>query len=188
LDSGSDDASRGWKLVLTHTTSPGTLQLFLTTLIKHLHDHQLNFDHSSSGRLLSQPNPKSDRQQQEYQLAVVHRAAHLLISIGFGAVSDPDDTQAKGNEKGDGNKSRKRKESSVNGNNNNRMIEDMLFQGREYGLGVLRTLICIQTGWPTSVQTDKGIGWALYCEPNPPFLVGPARSLAADARFYLCIF
>ncbi|KAG0219094.1 telomere length regulation protein-domain-containing protein [Mortierella sp. GBAus27b] len=158
LDSGSGDASRGWKLVLTHTTSPGTLQLFLTTLIKHLHNHQLDFDHggsnssSSSGRLLSQSNPKSDSQQPEYQLAVVHRAAHLLISIGFGAVPDVDDTQAKGKE-GDGNKSRKRKESSVNGNN--RMIEDMLFQGREYGLGVLRTLICIQTGWPTSVKTDK---------------------------------
>ncbi|KAF9934824.1 telomere binding protein [Linnemannia zychae] len=56
----------------------------------------------------------------------VHTAAHLLFSLGYGV-----------------------------GGESNSMIEEILFQGRVYGLGVLRALICIQSGWPQDVASSK---------------------------------
>ncbi|KAF8938055.1 telomere binding protein [Haplosporangium gracile] len=56
----------------------------------------------------------------------VHKVAHLLFSLGFGPEKESSD-----------------------------MIEEILFQGRVYGSGVLRALICIQSGWPTGVKSRK---------------------------------
>ncbi|KAG0005182.1 TEL2, telomere maintenance protein 2 [Modicella reniformis] len=137
-----------WKLVLTNTPSPGSAQLFLTTLIEYLNRHQLDFcDSSGHHHPMQKHHANSERKElissAECQLAVVHRAAHLLISIGF----DPEMEKEGGNEKV---KKRKRMK-----NENGEMIEWILFQGKVFGLGVLRTLICIQTGWPTGVRSDK---------------------------------
>lgn len=153
----------GWRLVLANATSLGTAQLFLTTLIKHLNEHQLDFNISNRHRLSTQKGGQQELMSAEYQLAMVHRAAQLLISIGFGM-----DLEGEG---GHGKGGQKRKTT----NENNGMIEEVLFQGKEYGLGVLRMLICIQTGWPTGVQSNKGnAGVCRFgpCHfPFPPFLV-----------------
>jgi hypothetical protein len=137
-----------WKLVLSNATSLGTAQLFLTTLVKYLNDHQLDFNAGSGHRHSTQkgsgPGGQQEPMSAEYQLAMVHRTAQLLISIGFGTESEDQGEHEKGD--------KKRKTT----NENSGMIEEVLFQGREYGLGVLRTLICIQTGWPTGVRSGKG--------------------------------
>ncbi|KAF9103435.1 telomere binding protein [Mortierella sp. AM989] len=67
------------------------------------------------------------------QLPAIQRAANLLVGIGFGTVDDTKNTS----------------------NINNVMIEQVLFQGRVFGIGVLRMLICIQSGWPTPVRSHK---------------------------------
>ncbi|KAF9905608.1 telomere binding protein [Linnemannia zychae] len=56
----------------------------------------------------------------------VHKAAHLFYLLGFGVGEDSND-----------------------------MVEEVLFQGRVYGAGVVRALICIQSGWPTGVNSSK---------------------------------
>ncbi|KAF9991168.1 telomere binding protein [Mortierella antarctica] len=95
----------GLRRVLTASpSSPGTAQLFLTTMMEYLDREQLAIDrhhHLSSV---------------ENQRAAVHRAARLLVSIGFGI-----------------------------GEKNNSMVEGVLSQGKVFGIGTLRTLICVQT-------------------------------------------
>lgn len=122
-------------------------------MVKYLDEHQLDFDDNRRNRRLTQKDQMHSGQQEfmstEYQLAAVHRAAHLLISIGFGTEVE------EGGKRGDEKRNKKKK--TANANDNSRMVEEILFQGKEFGLGVLRTLICIQTGWPTGVRTDKGI-------------------------------
>ncbi|KAK3844444.1 MAG: telomere length regulation protein-domain-containing protein [Linnemannia gamsii] len=56
----------------------------------------------------------------------VHKAAYLLASLGYGGGEDSND-----------------------------IVEEILFQGRVYGSGVLRALVCIQSGWPTGVKSGK---------------------------------
>ncbi|KAK3810327.1 MAG: telomere length regulation protein-domain-containing protein [Benniella sp.] len=138
----------GWRLVLANATSLGTAQLFLTTLVKYLNEHQLDFNAAGSGHRHSTqkghgPSGRQEPMSAEYQLAMVHRTAQMLISIGFGVDSEDRGEHEKGDKK------------QKTTNENSGMIEEVLFQGREYGLGVLRTLICIQTGWPTGVRLDK---------------------------------
>ncbi|KAF8927557.1 telomere binding protein [Dissophora ornata] len=121
----------GWRLALLHASSSGTAQLFLSNLIEYFDLHQLDFssNHSST----------SKETLEEQQLATVHRAAYILISLGYGV--NPE--QQKQNNK---------KESD---NYNNAMVNEILFQGRVYGTGVLRTLICIQSAWPAAVRATK---------------------------------
>jgi hypothetical protein len=57
----------------------------------------------------------------------VLKAAHLLFSLGYGE-----------------------------GEERNDMVEEILFRGRVYGSGILRALICIQSGWPIGVKSSKG--------------------------------
>ncbi|KAG0260527.1 telomere binding protein [Mortierella polycephala] len=116
----SKEKSIAWKLALANTTSRGTTQLLLTTLMEYLDRHQLNI--SSIPNRMEPFTQLSDEEQR----AMVHTSAKLLESLGFG-IGEP----------------------------NNVMIEEVLFQGRVFGVGVLRTLICIQTGWPSAIQTDK---------------------------------
>ncbi|KAF8978394.1 TEL2, telomere maintenance protein 2 [Entomortierella lignicola] len=75
---------------------------------------------------------------QELQLAKIHRAAKILVAIGFGTTDDGRDSDTKGD-----------------GFNNNALVEHVLFQGRVYDIGVLRMLICVQSGWPSNAQTGK---------------------------------
>lgn len=63
----------------------------------------------------------------ESQLVAVHKAARLLVSIGFGL-----------------------------GEKNNQMVEGVLSQGKVFGIGTLRMLICVQTGWPAALKVGKG--------------------------------
>ncbi|KAG0010978.1 telomere binding protein [Entomortierella chlamydospora] len=132
-DKDMDSKCLGWKLALTHTASPATVSQFLVALVEHFNRNQLDFESSQRRQSLLPKNsaPTADQQQ---QLEIVHRAAKILVAIGFGT-SD---------EKMDSNK-----------NNNNAMVEQILFQGRVYGIGVLRMLICVQSGWPTGVQSGK---------------------------------
>ena len=110
----------GWKLALTASTST-TAQTFLTALAEYLNGNQLE-----SGGPYSSAEKSTENSQQE-----VHKAAHLLFSLGYGAGAGA-------------------------GEESNDMIEEILFQGRVYGSGVLRALICIQSGWPTGVKSSKG--------------------------------
>ncbi|KAG0288982.1 telomere binding protein [Linnemannia gamsii] len=105
----------GWKLALTASTST-TAQTFLTALAEYLNGNQLE-----SSRLYSSVEKNMGGSRQE-----VHKAAHLLLSLGYGT-----------------------------GEESNDMVEDILFQGRVYGSGVLRALICIQSGWPIGVKSSK---------------------------------
>ncbi|KAG0362099.1 telomere binding protein [Gamsiella multidivaricata] len=117
----------GWKLVLSHTSSPGTTQLFLTALMDYLDKNQLDFN--SGDNLLRQHRPQ-DTISEDQKLEAVQRGANLLISIGFGAEEK-----------------------------NNGMVGEVLLQGRVFGLGALRMLICIQSGWPTGVRSNKDISY-----------------------------
>lgn len=110
----------GWKLALTASTST-TAQTFLTALAEYLNGNQLD-----SSRLYSSAEKSTESSRQE-----VHKAAHLLFLLGYGA------GPGAGEESSD-------------------MIEEILFQGRVYGSGVLRALVCIQSGWPTGVKSSKG--------------------------------
>jgi len=107
----------GWKLALTASTST-TAQTFLTALADYLNRNQLESHRLSPS---AAENTEKDTQRE------VHKAAYLLLSLGYGPEEE-----------------------------NNSMIEEILFQGRVYGTGVLRALICIQSGWPTSVKSNKG--------------------------------
>ncbi|KAF9092681.1 telomere binding protein [Mortierella sp. GBA35] len=109
----------GWKLALTATTST-TSQAFLTILIEYLNRNQLE-----SRRFNSAECPQEE----------VYRAAHLLLTLGYGP-----------------------------GEDNGDMIEEILFQGRVYGSGVLRALICIQSGWPAGAITIFGAGVGNWLE------------------------
>lgn len=106
----------GWKLALTVSTST-TAQTFLTALAEYLNRNQLE-----SSRLYSSAEKNTGGSRQE-----VHRAAHLLFSLGYGTGEESHD-----------------------------MVEEIMFQGRVYGSGVLRALICIQSGWPVGVKSSKG--------------------------------
>ncbi len=104
-------------MLTASSSSPGTVQLFLTALVAHLDGKQLAF-----GRHHCSPSNSV-----EIQLAAVHRAARLLVSIGFGF-----------------------------GEKYNNMVEGVLSQGKVFSIGTLRTLICVQSGWPASVKVEKG--------------------------------
>ncbi|KAF9396406.1 telomere binding protein [Mortierella sp. AD011] len=132
-DKDMDSKCLGWELALTHTASPATVSQFLVALVEHFNRNQLDFESSQRRESLISKNSTLTADQQQ-QLDIVHRAAKILVAIGFGT-SD---------EKMDSNK-----------NNNNAMVEQILFQGRVYGIGVLRMLICVQSGWPTGVQSGK---------------------------------
>ncbi|KAF9143550.1 telomere binding protein [Mortierella sp. GBA39] len=109
----------GWKLALTASTST-TAQTFLTALVEYLNGNQLE-----SNRLYSSTENITESSRQE-----VHKAAHLLFSLGYGAGAGA-------------------------GEEGTDMVEEILFQGRVYESGVLRALICIQSGWPTGVKSSK---------------------------------
>lgn len=110
----------GWKLALTASTSTTALA-FLVALAEYLNGNQLEPSQLYSS---AEKNTESSRQE-------VHKAAHLLFSLGYGAGAGA-------------------------GEESNDMIEEILFQGRVYGSGVLRALVCIQSGWPTGVKSSKG--------------------------------
>ncbi|KAK5814387.1 telomere length regulation protein-domain-containing protein [Linnemannia elongata] len=109
----------GWKLALTASAST-TAQIFLTALAEYLNGNQLE-----SNRLYSSPEKSTESSRRQ-----VHKAAHLLFSLGYGAGAGAAEES-------------------------NDMIEEILFQGRVYGSGLLRALICIQSGWPTGVKSSK---------------------------------
>ncbi|KAF9573888.1 telomere binding protein [Mortierella alpina] len=115
----------GVKLVLT-VSSPVTASLLLTSMVEYFDGQQLAF---GKDQHLSSTSVESQR-------AAVHRAARLLVSIGFGL-----------------------------GEKNNNMVEDLLSQGKVFGIGTLRMLIC--------VQTDSGVGQAFM----------KALSIWADSTF-----
>ncbi|KAI1313037.1 telomere binding protein [Mortierella claussenii] len=142
-----DPKAKGWKLALTRVSSTGTVQLFLTTLVDYLNGHQLNFRSSGGGRKIgtNTTNTTIDSKcttSQEEQVSAVHRGANLLVSIGFG-------TQEVNNIL------KSSKSNSDQGESNNALVDEVLFQGRIFGIGVLRMLVCIQSGWPTGVRSDK---------------------------------
>ncbi|KAG0280362.1 telomere binding protein [Linnemannia exigua] len=114
-DKDSSAETVGWRLALAAST-PTTAQTFLSALTGYLNANQLE-----SSRLYTSTAKSTNGSRQE-----VHKAAHLLVSLGYGG-----------------------------GEDNNDIVGEILFQGRVYGSGVLRALICIQSGWPTGVKSGK---------------------------------
>jgi hypothetical protein len=139
-----DKSYLGWRLVLTFKESTGIESQFLMLLIEYLDKNQLNLERLSNGY---SKEPKSESLEQQKHLALVHRASNLLVSIGYGVDHETDHKSSSHDN------SHSHHSSS---NNNNGIIHQVLFQGRVFGIGVLRTLICVQCGWPTSVKTIKG--------------------------------
>jgi hypothetical protein len=115
-DKDSPKDALGWKLALTASSST-TAQTFLAMLVEFLNTNQLE-----PSRIYPPAAKTLDSSRNE-----VHKAAYLLISLGYGAGEDGND-----------------------------MVEEVLFQGRVHGSGVARALICIQSGWPTSIRSSKG--------------------------------
>ncbi|KAF9912870.1 telomere binding protein [Lobosporangium transversale] len=136
----------GWKLALAHLSSPSIAHLFLGALVEYLDRHQLNFKQGIRGSMTKGTGTTSTSAQS--QLAAVHNAANMIKLIGFGAGQQYKDE-----------KSNSSSSNSESGDKNqdagSEAIDQVLFQGRVYGVGVLRMLICIQSGWPTNAHANK---------------------------------
>ncbi|KAF9430842.1 telomere binding protein [Podila epigama] len=139
----------GWRGALSHCTS-GITQQVLITLVEQLQSSQLDFGDeknavsgNKSGDRIGTHSKFKEKPtySSEEQLSRVHKAAKLLIHLGFGVEEE---------------EGRDGTEDDGASNNNNDMIGLVLRQGKVYSTSVLRTLICVQTGWPKDVQASEG--------------------------------
>ncbi|KAF9214360.1 telomere binding protein, partial [Podila verticillata] len=137
---GVQDSSRakGWLAALS-SCSPGVAQLVLTALADHLQADHLDFGDNVYNKSTNKSSIiRSDQiLSPKEQLSRVHKAAQILVDLGFGVEHGDDD-------------------SSRSSSSNNAMITQVLIQGKVYSMGVLRTLVCVQSGWPRGVQATEG--------------------------------
>lgn len=130
--------TKGWLAALS-SCSPGVVQLVLTALADHFQADRLDFGDNvykstNKGSTIQLDQILSPKEQ----LSRVHKAAQILVDLGFGAEHGDD------------------KSSKSNSSGNNGMVAQVLIQGKVYSMGVLRTLVCVQSGWPRGVQAAEG--------------------------------
>ncbi|KAG0348034.1 telomere binding protein [Podila minutissima] len=138
---GVEDSSRakGWRTALS-SCSPGVVQLVLTALVEYLQADRLDFGDSINNKLAKKDAiPRSDQiLSPKEQLSRVHKAAQMLADLGYGAVPFS-----------------LHQDVHQNISDHGVMVGQILTQGKVYRLGVLRALICVQSGWPKGVQSTE---------------------------------
>ncbi|KAG0023442.1 telomere binding protein [Podila clonocystis] len=136
---GVEDSSRakGWRTAIS-SCSPGIVQLVLAALVVYLQADRLDF--GDSNKLTKKGSiARSDQiLSPKEQLSRVHKAAQMLADLGYGAV--PFDLN---------------RDLHQNLSDHGVMVGRILMQGKVYGLGVLRALVCVQSGWPKGVQATE---------------------------------
>lgn len=140
---GVQDSSRakGWQAALS-SCSPGVTQLVLTALVEHFQADRLDFGDSINSKLTKKISVARSDQilSPKEQLSRVHKAAQMLVDLGYGTVPFA-----------------LLQDLHQNLSDNGVMVGRVLTQGKVYSLGVLRALVCVQSGWPRGVQATEGI-------------------------------
>ncbi|KAG0085818.1 telomere binding protein [Podila epicladia] len=137
---GIEDSSRAkdWRTALSNC-SPGVAQLLLTALVEYLQADRLDFENNISNKLTKKGSiTRSDQiLLPKEQLSRVHKSAQMLVDLGYGTTSFAlhQDLQ--------------------NVSDHGIMVGQILTQGKIYRLGVLRALVCVQSGWPRGVQATE---------------------------------
>ncbi|KAG0336632.1 telomere binding protein [Podila horticola] len=138
---GVQDSSRakGWQAALSNC-SPGVTQLVLTALVEHFQADRLDFGDSVNSKLTKKSSVARSDQilSPKEQLSRVHKAAQMLVDLGYGTVPFA-----------------LLQDLHQNLSDNGVMVGRILMQGKVYSLGVLRALVCVQSGWPRGVQATE---------------------------------